>query len=102
MNRIILTLATLMALLILTVSSSATPKRVYVLPINDEIGSTTWLHTRSALEEAKRLDADLLLLHLNTYGGTLEHADSMRTALHHSSIPAVALVDNNAASAGAL
>ncbi|MCC8071775.1 MAG: nodulation protein NfeD [Bacteroidales bacterium] len=102
MNRIILFLATLVALLILTVSSSATPKRVYVLPINDEIGSTTWLHTRSALEEAKRLDADLLLLHLNTYGGTLEHADSMRTALHHCSIPTVAFVDNNAASAGAL
>lgn len=75
---------------------------VYVLPLDDEIGSTTWHHTRRAIEEAHRAKASLLLVHLNTYGGVVLHADSIRTALMHCGIPTVAFVDNNAASAGAL
>lgn len=77
-------------------------KLVYILPLKDEIGSTTWQHTRSALAEANRMDADILLLHINTYGGSVLHADSIRTALLHYPKPVIAFVDNNAASAGAL
>lgn len=75
---------------------------VYRLHINDEIGSSTWQHTRRALEEATARNADIFLLHLNTYGGEVGAADSMRTALLHAPMPVVAFVDNNAASAGAL
>ena len=75
---------------------------VYRLHINDEIGSSTWQHTRRALEEATARNADIFLLHLNTYGGEVGAADSMRTALLHAQMPVVAFVDNNAASAGAL
>ena len=80
----------------------ANPTKVYVLPINDEIGSMTWQHTRHACEEAKTQNVDLLLVHLNTYGGTLQHADSIRTALLNFPASTIAFVDNNAASAGAL
>lgn len=76
--------------------------KVYVLPINDEIGSMTWQHTLHACEEAKAIDADLLIVHLNTYGGTLQHADSIRTTLLNFPKPTIAFIDNNAASAGAL
>ena len=38
---------------------------VYRLHINDEIGSSTWQHTRRALEEATARNADIFLLHLN-------------------------------------
>ncbi|MDE5745129.1 MAG: nodulation protein NfeD [Paramuribaculum sp.] len=82
--------------------AKAENKLVYVLPLKDEIGSTTWQHTRSALDEAKRIDADILLIHMNTYGGSVLHADSIRTALLHFPKPVIAFVDNNAASAGAL
>lgn len=75
---------------------------VYVLRIDDEIGSTTWQYTHSAIQEANEQNADLLLVHLNTYGGSVQHADSIRTALLHFHKPVVAFVDNNAASAGAL
>lgn len=77
-------------------------REVYMLRLDDEIGSTTWRHTREALAEAEREGADLLLVHLNTYGGSVVHADSIRTALMRVRIPVVAFVDNNAASAGAL
>lgn len=91
-------------LLLLTaiISVQAKEAKVYMLRINDEIGSTTWEHTRNAVKEAQETDADILLVHLNTYGGSVIHADSIRTALLHFQKPVVAFVDNNAASAGAL
>ncbi|WP_286330412.1 NfeD family protein, partial [Duncaniella freteri] len=55
-----------------------------------------------ALDEAEKEGADMLLVHLNTYGGSVVHADSIRTALMRFPRPVVAFVDNNAASAGAL
>ena len=77
-------------------------EKVYMLRLDDEIGSSTWRYTQQALEEARRLNSDLLLVHLNTYGGSVVHADSIRTALLNYPRPVVAFVDNNAASAGAL
>jgi len=35
---------------------------------------------KKAMSEAKDVDADLIIVHLNTYGGTLVDADSIRTA----------------------
>ncbi len=73
-----------------------------MLRLDDEIGSSTWRYTREALDEAEKEGADMLLVHLNTYGGSVVHADSIRTALMRFPRPVVAFVDNNAASAGAL
>lgn len=75
---------------------------VYRLNLDDEIGSTTWRYTRQAVANAKEKGCPLLLVHLNTYGGSVVHADSIRTALLHYPGKTVAFVDNNAASAGAL
>lgn len=87
-------------LLFCALFASATPVRL--INIDDEIGSTAWLHTKRGLQEAVADGAALVVLRLNTYGGTLVHADSMRTALLHCPVPTVAFIDNNAASAGAL
>ncbi|MCM1356884.1 MAG: hypothetical protein NC212_10825 [Staphylococcus sp.] len=83
-------------------ASAADTRNVYMLRLDDEIGSSTWRYTRQALDEAKRRNADLLLVHLNTYGGSVVHADSIRTAILNYPGDVVAFVDNNAASAGAL
>lgn len=91
--------------LLLLIAFSSLPvvgKEVYVLRLDDEIGSKTWRYTREALNEAEARNSDLLLVHLNTYGGSVVHADSIRTALLNHPGPVVAFVDNNAASAGAL
>lgn len=84
------------------VTAFAAHRNVYMLRLDDEIGSSTWRYTREALREANAEEADLLLVHLNTYGGSVVHADSIRTALLNAPMPVVAWVDNNAASAGAL
>lgn len=77
-------------------------KKVYCFKIFDEINPATWRTTQQALREASEVNADLILLHLNTYGGRVDNADSIRTALLYSKIPVWVFIDNNAASAGAL
>jgi membrane-bound serine protease (ClpP class) len=75
---------------------------IYEININSEINTTSRIYLNKGLQEANSLDADAVLLHLNTYGGTLVDADSMRTAILYSRIPVYVFIDNNAASAGAL
>jgi membrane-bound serine protease (ClpP class) len=57
---------------------------------------------KEAFEEAGRLKADYLLIHMNTYGGLVNIADSMRTRILNTSIPVLCFIDNQAISAGAL
>lgn len=75
---------------------------IYKIDLKKEIGSTTWIYMQNGLQMADSLHADCILLHMNTYGGTVIHADSIRTAILNSPIPVYAFIDNNAASAGAL
>jgi len=75
---------------------------VYVFAIRDEIAKPTWRIMREAFEEATEARADYILLHLNTYGGMVNIADSMRTRILNSKIPVLAFIDNQAISAGAL
>lgn len=76
--------------------------KLFRIDIHDEIGSTTWRYLQDGMHEAQQDSADGVIIHLNTYGGTVLHADSMRTLLLNSSIPTYAYIENNAASAGAL
>ena len=77
-------------------------KIVYKLNIKQDIAPGTWRQAKQAFEAADSLGADLFLIHMNTYGGTVLDADSIRTKILQSKIPVVVFVDNNAASAGAL
>ena len=75
---------------------------VYQIDIKKQIDNTTWLYLKHGLAEAERLGAEAVLIRMNTYGGLVEAADSMRTAILYSPIPVSVFIDNNAASAGAL
>ncbi len=77
-------------------------KLVYKLNIKQEITKATWRQTDQAFEAADSLNADYFLIHMNTYGGTVLDADSIRTRILQSKIPVYVFIDNNAASAGAL
>lgn len=75
---------------------------IYKIRIDQEIGPTSRIILSNGLREAAKMNSDAILLHLNTYGGAVADADSMRSAILYSSIPVSAFIDNNAASAGAL
>ncbi len=62
-------------------------KLVYKLNIKDEITKATWRQTQKAFEAADSLGADVFLIHMNTYGGLVVDADSIRTKILQSSIP---------------
>ena len=83
-------------------ADSINATQVYTFKIFREIGSTSWIHTQKAFAEAEAMHADLILLHMNTYGGQVVFADSIRTKILNSLIPVHVFIDNNAASAGAL
>jgi membrane-bound serine protease (ClpP class) len=91
-------------LLLLPAFSQATEQRplIYKIDIKRDIDNTTQLYLRNGLSDALRLNADGVLIHLNTYGGQVDMADSMRTAILYNPIPVYVFIDNNAASAGAL
>jgi len=74
----------------------------YKIDLKKEIGSTTWLYVKNGFAEADSLKSDAVLLHMNTYGGEVLYADSIRTKILNSKIPVYVFIDNNAASAGAL
>ena len=54
------------------------------------------------LEKAAAADADYILLDLNTYGGAVDAADSIRNAILRCDRPVISFVNMQAASAGAL
>jgi membrane-bound serine protease (ClpP class) len=81
---------------------STKKKLVYVFKISDEIAKPVWYKTRKALNEASAMKADIILIQMNTYGGLLDMADSIRTAILNNKLPVWVFIDNNAASAGAL
>ena len=101
MPRISILIALLVALLC---CHAAEAKRVMLLEIDEEIDATAWRQTSRAIEDTRAANPpfDLFLLKLNTYGGAVDMADSIRTALLRLEIPTAAFVDHNAASAGAL
>jgi len=76
-------------------------KRVYLYEIKEEIAPPVWLRTQKAFREAEKMQADLIVIHMNTYGGLVVTADSISTKIMNSRIPVVVFIDNNAASAGA-
>jgi membrane-bound serine protease (ClpP class) len=75
---------------------------VYKFDIKDNIMKPVWRVTQKAMDEAVKLKADYIIIHLNTYGGALNIADSIRTKIINSTIPVFVFIDNQAISAGAL
>ncbi len=78
------------------------PTKVYSFSIEENIAPPATKRVELAMAEAKESKADLVVVKINTFGGTLDDADKIRTAFLQSEIPVYAFIDNNAASAGAL
>lgn len=80
----------------------AAEKLIYKVDIKEEIGPGVWRMVKKSFEEADREKADRIIIDMNTYGGLVVYADSLRSLILNSRIPVWVFIDNNAASAGAL
>ena len=79
-----------------------TDKTVVIYDLKQEINPAATRITTKAVKKAEEINADAIIVHMNTYGGYVTDADSIRTRLLNTSIPTYVFIDNNAASAGAL
>ena len=77
-------------------------KLIYKINIKEDIMPAAWRYVQRGFAEADELQADIILIHLNTYGGMVNMADSIRTKFLNSPKPVWVFIDNQAASAGAL
>ena len=103
MNRFFIVFVCLfIALFQQTQAQVDTSTKVFVYEIKDEIGKAAWRTTQRAIDKANADSVDYIILHLNTYGGRVDIADSIRTKILNNKIPVIAFIDNQAISAGAL
>ena len=77
-------------------------QEVYHVRIHDEIGPAAWRTFDKATKRASELKSAYLLVELNTFGGAVNYADSIRSRLLNSPMKTVVYINHNAASAGAL
>lgn len=86
----------------LSEDSLTNPRLVYQVDLRDDVNSYTWMQVQKGFAQAEAEKTDLILLNMNTYGGEVLYADSIRTRILNSPTPVCVFIDNNAASAGAL
>jgi membrane-bound serine protease (ClpP class) len=84
------------------VSAEKSAFRVLQINLRDEVNSVTWMGIQKGLQEAVQERYDAVLINMNTYGGEVLYADSIRTAILNAPMPVYVFINNNAASAGAL
>lgn len=82
--------------------SLAHAQRVYQFDVKEDIGPAAWRTVKNAYTQAEAAKVDLVLMELNTYGGMVNFADSIRTRILDSPLETVVFINHNAASAGAL
>ena len=85
-----------------TVTATGRECKVYTFPIHGGIRRDHHGLVSKGLTEAREQNADLVVIRMNTYGGLVNVADSIRTMILNYPTPIWVYIDNQAASAGAL
>ncbi len=75
---------------------------VYRIRLDSDIDKSAQRLVTLGLEKADKADADYVLIDIDTYGGAVDAADSIRSAILRYDKPVAAYVNMQAASAGAL
>ena len=75
---------------------------IFHIKLSGEIDPRSNRYIMLALEKATKEKADYIILEIDTYGGALNDADDIRTALLNFKKPIYAYINKDAASAGAL
>lgn len=75
---------------------------IYRIRLDQDIDRSSQRLVTLGLKKAEKASADYVLLDLDTYGGAVDAADSIRSAILGYEKPVVAFINMQAASAGAL
>src|SRR3546814_772983 len=77
-------------------------QHVYRFDIKEDISPSAWRQVKNAYAKAEEAKVDLVLIEMNTFGGMVNFADSIRSRILDSPLETVVFINHNAASAGAL
>lgn len=80
----------------------AQQKKVLVMDINDVIDPRMHRYVELALKEADHIQADVVVIEMDTYGGVLTDAKDIVDMIMHFKKPVWVFINSDAASAGAL
>jgi membrane-bound serine protease (ClpP class) len=75
---------------------------VVVVPLRGEISPSLLMFLRRAEKVAESSGASAIIFEMNTYGGRLDSAEEITSALNHATIPTYTFINSNAGSAGSL
>jgi membrane-bound serine protease (ClpP class) len=75
---------------------------VFLMKLDAEIDPRTNRYSELALEKALEINADYVIIEMDTYGGALNDADDIRTRVMEFEKPIYVFINKDAASAGAL
>lgn len=75
---------------------------VFLMKLDAEIDPRTNRYSELALEKAQEVNADYVIIEMDTYGGALNDADDIRTRVLEFETPIYVYINKDAASAGAL
>lgn len=84
------------------INNNNTKPVFFSIDLKKNVSNTTWLYIKNGFAEADSLRAKAIIVEMNTYGGEVVFADSIRTKILNTDIPVYVYIDKNAASAGAL
>jgi len=74
---------------------------VVVVPLRGEISPSLLMFLRRAEKAAESNSASAIIFEMNTYGGRLDSAEEISSALNRATIPTYTFINSNAGSAGA-
>jgi membrane-bound serine protease (ClpP class) len=75
---------------------------VVVVPLRGEISPSLLMFLRRAEKVAESNGASAIIFEMNTYGGRLDAAEEITSALNHATLPTYTFINSNAGSAGSL
>ena len=75
---------------------------VVIVPLRGEISPSLLMFLRRAEKAAESNSARAIIIEMNTYGGRLDSAEEISSALNRATIPTYTFINSNAGSAGAL
>src|SRR3982751_2668129 len=75
---------------------------VVVVPLSGEVSPSLLMFLRRALKVAEINGASAIVFEMNTYGGRLDSAEEISSAMNRATIPTYTFINTNAGSAGAL
>ena len=95
-------LVVLIILLLMSVSLTASNKKVYLAKIDGEIDLGMAPFVKRVLADAEKGGAEAVIFTINTFGGRVDAATQIKDAILNSKIKTIAFIDKRAISAGAL